>query len=362
MSVAVEYSAADLLAVPDASKITASIESRADLTDFRVALFGTGSLGFVVLHFESLSFTAKTGQDPAVKPNLKEVEFLGAMQYIAELARYLLPESGLFNPPGGGGASPVPATSSAITPYTDSGGGLEFTPIFNLTSDSVAVGFTLGIPTIAVGVFSLSNLEVGMLVTLPFNDDPLTARFNVCRADRPFQLTVGIFGGGGYFELEIGLNGVRSLVISLEFGAAASLDVGVASGSVSVVAGITFSVVDDGSGSVVTLQGFVRLNGRLEILGIITISVEFLLSLTYVSPPGVAKGRAKVTVTVEVAFFSKDVSMEVEKTFGGGETGMRPVHRGPTPSLAPPPPSGGPVRYVDLMTSDNYLDYVAAFA
>ena len=80
VSVAVEYSAADLLAVPDASKITASIESRADLTDFRVALFGTGSLGFVVLHFESLSFTAKTGQDPAVKPNLKEVEFLGAMR------------------------------------------------------------------------------------------------------------------------------------------------------------------------------------------------------------------------------------------------------------------------------------------
>ena len=35
----------------------------------------------------------------------------------------------------------------------------------------------------------------------------------------------------------------------------------------------------------VTLTGFVRVGGELEILGIITISVEFYLGLSYDGPP-----------------------------------------------------------------------------
>ena len=55
--------------------------------------------------------------------------------------------------------------------------------------------------------------------------------------------------------------------------------------SVSVMGGITFTVKDEGSGTTVVLEGFVRLNGRVEILGIITISVEFLEVLDGVGGP-----------------------------------------------------------------------------
>jgi len=342
--ITVQYAAEDLLALPDPSKIEAAVEGQAELTNFRINLIGSGAYKFITLQFSSMRFTARTGADPKVDPSIASVDFSGALKYLMKLKDYLLPEGGLF-----GKKEPDSGKSS----------GLKFTPIFDLDSKHVAVGFDLGIPTIAVGVFSLSNLEVGMLVTLPFNSDPLTVAFHVCRKDKPFLLTVGIFGGGGFFAMELGTSGVRSLEISLEFGAAAQLDVGVASGSVSVMGGIYFAIKTDPTEQL-ELTGYVRLNGRLEVLGIITISVEFLLSLTYLEPPGSAKGRAEVTVTVEVAFFSTSVSMSVEKEFGGNSTGSGPTPKGKVgPAVAP---VDQPVRYADLMTWIDYSDYVDAFA
>ena len=158
---------------------------------------------------------------------------------------------------------------------------------------------------------------------------------------------------------------MRSLEISLEFGAATQFDVGVASGSVSVVGGIYFAIKtldDPADQQQLELTGYVRLNGRLEVLCIITISLEFLLSLSYIDPPGSAKGRAKLTVTVEVAFFSTDVTMEVEKEFGGNSTGSAPVGPGKSASLGALR-GDHQVRYVDVMTSlADYNDYLGAFA
>jgi hypothetical protein len=233
------------------------------------------------------------------------------------------------------------------------------------------MGFTLGVPSLSLGAFSLSNLEVGMLVNLPFDSLPMTARFNVCRKDRPFMLSVGFLGGGGFFALEVGLDGVRSLEISLEFGANMQIDLGVASGGVTVVAGIHFVVKSDPD--LVELTGYFRLNGRLEIIGLITVSAEFLLSLTYVDPPGVAKGRAEVSFTVEVAFFSATVTAECERTFAGGG-GSAPsaagrVSSGPaalgvvataTDFVGPPPPVPGSAA--DYMSQSQWSAYVGAFA
>ena len=348
VTAAVQYSVGDTPALLSGGNFEASVEGAAELKNFRVNLIGKGTYNFVTLQFSSISFTAKTGADPQVTPNIAKVDFEGALKYIQKLKDYLLPESGKTGGDSG-----------------DGGSGLRFTPIFDIDSKHVSIGFDLGIPTIAVGVFSLSNLEVGMVVTLPFNSDPLTFGFHVCRKDRPFLLTVGIFGGGGFFAMELGTSGVRSLEISLEFGAAAQLDVGVASGSVSVMGGIYFAIktLDSPAGQQqLELTGYVRLNGRLEVLCIITLSLEFLLSLTYLDPPGTAKGRAQLTVTVEVVFFSADVTMEVEKEFGGNSTGSAPQVEGKAAALAPVG-ADHPVRYADLITSlGDYTDYLGAFA
>ncbi|MFZ9482491.1 MAG: hypothetical protein ACO3AV_06300 [Ilumatobacteraceae bacterium] len=346
------------LAVPSSPSVPgveADVSAQAELRDFQVSLFGSGAAQFVVIEFRSLTFSMKSGSQPKVTPSISRVTFGGALNFIRELADRLLPEGGLLGGGGGGGG----------------GGGLAFTPLFDVDSQHVEMGFTLGVPSLSLGAFSLSNLEVGMLVNLPFDSLPMTARFNVCRKDRPFMLSVGFLGGGGFFALEVGLDGVRSLEISLEFGANMQIDLGVASGGVTVVAGIHFVVKSDPD--LVELTGYFRLNGRLEIIGLITVSAEFLLSLTYVDPPGVAKGRAEVSFTVEVAFFSATVTAECERTFAGGG-GSAPsaagrVSSGPaalgvvataTDFVGPPPPVPGSAA--DYMSQSQWSAYVGAFA
>ena len=336
-SITVKLKKPSSIAVPE---IEPSVDASAVLKNFEVSLFGSGTYRFVVLEFESLTFEMKTGSDPKVTPSIRNIDFEGALRFVKNLASHFLPEGGLF---GGGGKST----------------GLDFTPIFDVDSKHVEVGFDLGIPTIAVGVFSLANLEIGILINLPFDSAPLTASFHVCRVDKPFMLSVGFLGGGGFFALEVGLDGVRRLEVSLEFGANAQVDLGIASGGVSMVAGIHFLVKS--SPDTVELNGYFRMNGHLQVLGIISLSCEVLLTLTYMSPPGVAKGRASVSFTVEIAFFSTTVSTEVEKTFAGSESASSAASIGSfrpalTASAVTPP------LVTDFMSATDWADYVGAFA
>jgi len=66
-----------------------------------------------------------------------------------------------------------------------------------------------------------------------------------------------------------------------------------------------------------TLTGYLRMGGSLNVLGLIKISVEFVLSFTYDSDTDKAYGRATLTVHVEVLFFSASVELTVERAFGG---------------------------------------------
>jgi hypothetical protein len=58
------------------------------------------------------------------------------------------------------------------------------------------------------------------------------------------------------------------------------------------------------------------MGGELSVLGLISISLEFMLIFSYDSE-GKASGRATLTVAVKVLFFSNSVAISVEKRFGG---------------------------------------------
>ena len=104
-------------------------------------------------------------------------------------------------------------------------------------------------------------------------------RFNFAERNRPFTLTVMCFGGGGSVALTLGLDGFELFEMTLEFGAKLALDIGVASGSISAMAGIYLAIgdtngdrIDDGA----RLTGYLRLNGELDILGIIRLAHRVL--------------------------------------------------------------------------------------
>jgi len=93
----------------------------------------------------------------------------------------------------------------------------------------------------------------------------------------------------------------------------------VASGGVHIMAGIYFKLerVDPGNELAPTLSGYLRMGGYLSVLGLIKISLEFVLSFTYDGAKKKAYGRATLTVNIEIVFFCVSVEVTVEKSFGG---------------------------------------------
>jgi hypothetical protein len=84
------------------------------------------------------------------------------------------------------------------------------------------------------------------------------------------------------------------------------------------------------------------MGGHLSVLGLIKISLEFVLSFTYDGGRDKAYGRATLTVQVEIVFFSTSVEITVEKAFGGS--------------------SGDPTFKQLVPTADIWAEYAEAFA
>jgi hypothetical protein len=308
----------------DTAGPSATFEACATLSNFTIQLIGE-SLKFVSVEFESLSFVTRQGADPKVRPVIRKVSFDGAAKFVEDLAQQL--------PHGSGGG---------------------FTPTFAVDNTKVEVGFTFGLPALALGAFTLKNLNVGVGAVVPFDGSPLLARFNVCRPDSPFLLAVGFLGGGGHLALDTGIDGIHRFEVSLEFGASLQVDLGIASGGVSAMAGIHLILATTPAS--VDLTGYFRMNGHVSVLGIVSMSCEVLLSMAYESGSGDVTGRASVSFHVEVLFFSTTVSTEVQKTFGGS---------GATPNVQTALAHGATAQphstATDFMSAADWTAYRAAF-
>jgi hypothetical protein len=280
--------------------------------------FHVSVLDSVLINFVEFSFTKKSKQKPDVSVQLDPqtpVEFKGDLKFIEEIRQAIPP--GLF---GDG-----PSLDLIDKPL------------------GIRAGFAFALPPLTVGVFSLKDVKLDAALTLPFIDGKPVFDFNISERPHPFLLAVAIFGGGGFFHLQLDTAGMKELEVALEFGATAALDIGVASGEVHVMAGIYFSLQrkENTTQLAAVLSGYLRMGGSLQVLGLVKVSVEFNLSFTYDSGRDKAYGRATLTVHVEVLFFSTSVELTVERAFGG---------------------SGDP-HFIDFFpTPDPWKEYALAFA
>jgi hypothetical protein len=289
---------------------------------------------FIGITFNELSFKAGNGQKSSVNVDIKQVQFLGVLEFIQQLQDFM--------------------------DFSGDGG-----PKIEIQPDGISADLAVALPPIEVGVFSLSNIAIDAGFNLPFTGKPARFRFSFSTQDNPFTLSVAIFGGGGFFGIAIGTDGVELIQASFDFGAMASIDLGVASGSVQLVAGIYFSYgqMNGKPPTTCILTGFVKLDGELSILGIITISLTFDLSLTYQTPPSEVTGTATLTVSVKVVFFSFSVSVTATKTWGGGSDGTNKLQGHATSRLLPH--FGGTdvaPTFADQMSQTDWAAYAAAFA
>lgn len=288
--------------------------------------FGIDLVPLLEVNFNYLEFKTGASEKADVKVDIdqdKPIAFKGVLSFVNNLQN-IIPSTG----------------------FSDDG------PYIKLEPTRVIAGFDMSIPNVEVGICMISNISLGASVTLPFTGAPLTIGFNFCKRENPFLLTVSCFGGGGFFMMVTTLKGLQSIEAAFEFGAAMSLNVGVASGGVSVMGGFYFKMelvnieVNGQTEEIAesTLTGYLRINGHLSILGLITVSLEFYLAFTAVfSGDKVEKleGLATLKVKVEVLFFSKTVSVTVRRELKGAD--------------ADP-------KFIEMIDQDDWQEYCLAFA
>lgn len=284
----------------------------------RFEKFGVDIVPLLAVNFNYIEFKTGSSEKTDVKVDIDKnnpVEFKGVLNFVNSL-QSIIPSDG----------------------FSDSG------PYIKIKPTGVTAGFDISIPNIEVGICMISNISLGANVTLPFTGAPLTMGFNFCKRENPFMLTISCFGGGGYFMMVTTLEGIQSIEAAFEFGAAMSLNVGVASGGVSAMGGFYFKMEIIEGEKTTTLTGYLRLNGHLSILGLISVSLEFYLAFTAVIVEGKVQkleGLATLKVKVEVLFFSKTVSVTVRRELKGAD--------------ADP-------KFIEMIDQDDWQEYCLAFA
>lgn len=272
-----------------------------------------GNEYLVNINFKEIRFLMELGKKADISVDMKDqcVTFGGPLRFVNQVTKLIDPK-GFYDPP-----------------YVD------------VTLAGIKCGYTLAIPNLQMGAFTLSNITLGAEVNLPFTGGPLTFAFRFCERQQPFCLTVSCLGGGGFFGLELDLNGLRQIEAALEFGAAVSINLGVASGSVSIMAGIYFKMEFTDGQNNTQLTGYVRINGSVSVLGLITASLELYLALTWLIDKKKAYGEATLKIKVEVLFFSATVTVKAKKTFAG---------------------SGDDPNFRMCLTNGDWEEYCSAFA
>jgi hypothetical protein len=255
------------------------------LENFDLGLFD----GTLTLLFKRAVFKMEVGKKPDVIVEFEDdgIQFGGVLAFINTL-KDLIPLAGFSDPPN-----------------------------VDVDASGIRAGFSVALPNVAIGVFSLENLSLGAELRIPFVGPPLSFRFDFCTRDNPFSLTVALLGGGGFFGVTISPDGLEMLEAVLEATARLSVNFVVASGSVSASLGIYFKLENVAGDKQVTLTGYFKLHGEVDVLGLISASITLTLSLAYNIDTGKLKGKATLEIEVEVLFFSTSVTIECERTFAG---------------------------------------------
>lgn len=259
------------------------VEVLAELRDFTLILLP--GMPLVEVDFDHLSFHAGSSGKADVDVVIKRFEFVGILGFV-ETLRDLIPFDGFSDP-----------------------------PFMDVSAKGLSAGFTLALPNVAIGVFALSNISLGADLQVPFLGGELSVGFNFCSRERPFTLAVTFIGGGGWFLLRISPKGLDVLEVGLEAGATLSVDLVVASGSVSAMVGVYLRL--EGKGG--SLTAYFRLRGEVNVLGLVSASIELYLELHYVFDTGKLVGSATLTIEIDIFFISIPVKITCERQFAGSK-------------------------------------------
>ena len=222
-------------------------------------------------------------------------------------------------------------------------------PAVTASSNGISAAYTLPVPDVATGAFQLTGLVFHGGLDVPFDDRPVTLSLGFASREKPFNLSVLVFGGGGYVEVEIDKTGLRRLELALEFGASVAVDFVVARGEVHALGGVR--ILKDGDKF--ALAGYLRFGGSVSVLGLVTASIEVLVELTYDGERNEMSGRATLVLEIDLTLVSESVEIDSGRWVIAGGDDAEVLDR------ARAIPTGDPGRAALL---DDWVRYRSAFA
>lgn len=253
----------------------------AELRDFTLHLFPKAEL--IRLKFSHFSFVTAGTNKPEVDIVIDDIAFLGVLSFVEDIKK-LIPLDGFSDPPN-----------------------------ISIKPEGLTAGFSLALPDLAIGMFSITNMSLGADVQVPFLGKAVTVGFNFCTRERPFTLAVAFLGGGGWCGIRASAHGLEVLEVGLEAGACIAVDLAVASGSVSAMIGVYIRIESEAG----SISGYFRLRGEVDVLGLISAAIELYMELKYQYDTGKLIGQASITVNVSVIGISKSVKISAQRTFAG---------------------------------------------
>lgn len=173
------------------------------------------------------------------------------------------------------------------------------------------------------GAFSIDGLALNLSFELVAKPEfKVGTRISLASPDKPFVLSVGLLGGGGWLAASASYLPSKGLIesevdIAIAAGRLFSVNFGPIRGMAQVVFGINAKFVSSGSRSRLSLIVFFLFSGNFRLWGIVTVGVYLRLEIEYQST-GSLVGRGVVHVTVKIGrFFKRTVRQRVNYRFAG---------------------------------------------
>jgi hypothetical protein len=233
--------------------------------------------GLLTLTFGSLRFTQREGQAPDLDIKGLRVGFGGALKLLKELQTEL----------------------EKVIDLPDN------RPRVDVKPTGLTAGYAISAPSVKAGSFLLRNIAMHVGVDVPFDGKPVTVSLSFAKRENPFNVSVLTFGGGGYIDLTLGPDGLMRLEASMEFGAFLEVDFFVAKGEVHALGGVRFTQKGDS----IDIDGFLDIGGSVEVLGLVSVSITLLVTLSYRGGNRLV-GRATIVVEIDLTLFADSVEID----------------------------------------------------
>jgi len=227
------------------------------------------------LTFGRIVFTQEPGKPPSLDVDGLDMEFLGELRLLQVLQQ--------------------------AVDLGDKGPKVDASPT------GVVATYSLPVPEVSTGSFVMRNIVFRAGVEVPFTGDPVVVTLGFASREQPFNLSVLALGGGGYVQLQIDHSGLRAIEAALEFGATVAVDFLVVVAEVHAIGGIRYTQLPD---KTVDLAGYIRIGGSVELLGLVSVSVELLVVLHYEQASNEMVGRATLVVDIDLTLYSHKVELD----------------------------------------------------